>query len=40
VFLGQALTPAQVVGGALPAVAVAAIHLTTARRRALPLPPA
>jgi drug/metabolite transporter (DMT)-like permease len=40
VFLGQALTPAQVVGGALTAVAVAAIHLTTARRRALPLPPA
>ena len=40
VVLSQALTPVQVVGGAVTATAVAAIHYFTARRAALPIPPA
>lgn len=40
VLLGQILAPAQVAGGALTVAAIAAIHSITARRPALPLPPA
>jgi len=40
VWLGQNLSPSQVLGGALTAAAVASIHLVTARRPTLPVPPA
>lgn len=40
VVLSQVLTPLQVVGGVVTAVAVAAVHYLTTRRAALPIPPA
>lgn len=40
VVLSQALTPLQMVGGGVTAVAVASIHYFTTRRAALPIPPA
>lgn len=40
VALSQVLTPLQVVGGAVTAVAVAAVQVLTTRRASLPIPPA